>query len=251
MKPSLSVIIITKNSAETIEKCLSSVTWADEIIVLDSGSTDETVSICRKYTTHVIETDWPGFGPQKNRALEKATGDWIFSIDSDEWISDASRDEITQVIQHSTKNIFIIPRRNQYCGKWIRFGDVGRDTVVRLFKRGTARFSDDIVHEKLITNQEPLGKLKSPLLHNSYLSIDALMQRMDRYTTLSAQSRFSRGKKTSLKRAIFAGFWAFLRSYFFRWGCCDGKMGFIVAISSAEASYYRHVKLLELQKQLV
>ena len=251
MKPSLTITIITKNSAETIEKCLMSVSWADEIIVLDSGSTDETVVICRKYTNHVIETDWPGFGPQKNRALEKATSDWVFSIDSDEWITDTLRDEITQTIAQTNKNIFIIPRRNQYCGKWIRFGDVGKDTVIRLFKRGTARFSDDIVHEKLITDHQPIGKLKSPLLHNSYLSIDALMQRMNRYTTLSAESRFLRGKKTSLTRAIFAGFWIFLRSYFFRLGFCDGKMGFIVAISSAEASYYRHVKLLELQKQLM
>lgn len=251
MKPSLSITIITKNSAETIEKCLMSVNWADEIIVLDSGSTDETVAICRKYTNHVIETDWPGFGPQKNRALEKATGDWVFSIDSDEWVSDALRDEIIKTIQKTTKHVFVMRRLNQYCGKWIRFGDVGKDTVIRLFKRGFARFTDDIVHEKLITKHQPIGKLKSPLLHNSYLSIGALMQRMDRYTTLSAESRFSRGKKTSLTRAILAGFWIFLRSYVFRWGFCDGKMGFIVAISSAEASYYRHVKLLELRKQLM
>lgn len=251
MKHSLSIIIITKNSAETIEKCLTSVQWANEIIILDSGSTDETVSICRKYTNHVIETDWPGFGPQKNRALEKATGDWVFSIDSDEWVTDELRNEITQTLQHATKNIFILPRRNQYCGKWICHGDVGKDSVIRLFKRGTARFSDDIVHEKLLTDQQPLGKLKSPLMHNSYASVDALIQRFNHYTTLSGQTRFTRGKKTSLTRAIFAGFWAFLRSYFFRFGILDGKMGFIVAISSAESSYYRHVKLLELQKGLV
>ena len=250
MKPSLTITIIVKNSAETIEKCLTSVKWADEIIVLDSGSTDETVSICRKYTDHVFETDWPGFGPQKNRALEKATSDWVFSIDSDEWISEASAKEIIHTIQHTKNTVFLMPRRNQYCGKWIRFGDVGKDTVIRLFKRGTAHFSDDIVHEKLIIDQQSLGKLKLPLLHNSYLSIEILMQRMNWYTTLSAQSRFSRGKRTSLTKAIFAGFWAFLRSYFFRYGFCDGKMGFIVAVSSAESSYYRHAKLLELQKQL-
>lgn len=244
MKPSLSVIIITKNSAETIEKCLQSVQWADEIIVLDSGSTDQTVSLCQKYTDQVFQTDWPGFGPQKNRAMAKATGDWIFSIDSDEWISDASRDEIISVMQHSTKQVFCMPRRNQYCGKWIRFGDVGRDKVTRLFKRGAARFSDDIVHERILT-ENPIATLKYPLLHNSYRSYEALLQRMNTYTTLSAESRFLRGKKTSFSRAIFAGLWAFIRSYFLRAGFCDGKMGFVVAISSAESSYYRHLKLLQ------
>ncbi len=245
MKPSLSIIIITKNSSETIEKCLQSVAFADEIIVLDSGSTDQTISLCRQYTDKLFQTDWPGFGPQKNRALEKATGDWIFSIDSDEWIDHKLQEEITQVIQHSEKTVFTLPRRNQYCGEWIRFGDVGKDKVTRLFKRGSARFSDDSVHERIITDQR-IAPLKSPLFHNSYQSFEALMQRMNTYTTLSAKMRFERGKKTNLLKAIFSGWWAFMRSYFFRLGFLDGKIGFIVAVSSAESSYYRHVKLMGL-----
>lgn len=250
IKPSVSITVITKNSENTIEKCLQSLRWANEIIVLDSGSTDNTVSLCHKYTDQVFQTDWPGFGPQKNRAIEKATSDWIFSIDSDEWLSDASRDEILNIIQATEHTAFIMPRLNQYCGKWIRFGDVGKDKVMRLFKKGYAHFSNDIVHERLIVDEKKLGQLKHALLHNSYQSIDAIMERMNRYTTLSAQARFTHGKKTSLTKTLLSSIWAFLRSYVFRYGFLDGKMGLVVAISSAESSYYRHIKLLELQKKL-
>lgn len=247
MKPSLSVLIITKNSAETIETCLQSISFAQEIIVLDSGSTDNTIEICHKYTSNVFQTDWPGFGPQKNRALDKATGDWIFSIDSDEWIDDALKNEILNAMENSDAVVFSIPRLNQYCGQWIRYGDVGRDRVTRLFKRGSARFSDDIVHETIITDQ-PIKKLNALLFHNSYRSLSELISRMNRYTSLSAEIRHKKGKKTSFGKALFSSIWAFLRSYFIRAGFLDGKMGFVVAVSSAESSYYRHLKLIEMQE---
>ena len=243
MELSLSVIIITKNSANIIEKCLASIKWATEIIVLDSGSTDETISICRKYTDKVFQTDWPGYGIQKNRALKKATCDWVFSIDSDEWIDNALRDEMIQIMQHPTASVFEIKRLNQYCGHWIRHGDVGKDVVTRFFKRGAAQFSDDVVHEHVITN-EPIGK--QSLFHNSYDSIFALLDRMNKYTTLSAQQRYKRNKKTSFVKALFSSAWAFIRGYFFRGGFLDGKIGFLVSVSSAESSFFRHIKLLEL-----
>lgn len=243
MKPSLSVILITKNSAQTVEKCLQSVSFADEIIVLDSGSTDATVTLCQQYTSAVFQTDWPGFGIQKNRALEKATSEWVFSIDSDEFVSDALRDEIVRATQNPTHLVFQMPRRNQYCGQWMRFGDVGKDKVIRLFKRGFAKFNDNLVHESVITN-EKIGTLISPLMHRAYESIEELLFRMNKYSTLSAEIRFKKGKKTSLLRAILSARWTFLRSYFFRLGFLDGKMGYIVATAAAQSSYYRHVKLL-------
>ena len=243
----LSVIIITKNSADIIAQCLQSVAFADEIIVLDSGSTDHTIEVCRQYTGQVFQTDWPGFGPQKNRALEKATGDWVLSIDSDEWVGDALREEIIACIQHPITPVFALRRRNQYCGHWVRFGDVGRDRVTRLFKRETARFSEDIVHERLITH-EKISVLKNVLYHNSYRTYEALMSRMNHYTTLSAEQRFKRGKKSSFRHAIFSGLWAFLRSYVVRMGFLDGAIGYIVAMSSAQSSFYRHVKLRPLNR---
>lgn len=249
MEPSISVIIITKNSAKTIERCLESIKWANEIIVLDSGSTDNTVALCQLYTSQVVQTDWPGFGKQKNRALDMATQEWILSIDSDEWVDDALRTEIIATLKNPTATVYDIPRLNQYCGKWIRHGDVGKDSVTRLFKRGHAQFSDDIVHEKIITN-DSVKRLRSPLCHNTYESIDALLHRMNLYSTLSAKIRFERGKKTSLLNAMFSATWLFIRSYFFRAGFLDGKMGFIVCLAAAHSSYYRHIKLIELQNNL-
>ena len=149
-KSNVSVIIITKNEAEHIRRCLESVSWADEIIVLDSGSTDNTVAICQEYTDKVYVTDWPGFGPQKNRALEKAQCEWVFSIDADEWADDALRQEITAAIDASGPvDAFSIPRRTKYLGCWVYHGDVGRDKVTRLFRRGQIRFTENIVHESI------------------------------------------------------------------------------------------------------
>lgn len=249
MKPSLSIIIITLNSAETIEKCLQSVVFADEIIVLDSGSQDKTLDICRKYTPHVFQTDWPGFGPQKNRALEKATRDWVFSIDSDEWLETDLQNEIQAVIQAPKSLVYDMPRRNYYCGQWMRYGDVGRDRVIRLFKRGHAQFSATLVHEKLEA-QEKIGSLHAPLMHRAYPTITSLLERMNKYSTLSAELRFSQGKKTTLTKAIFASFFCFIKAYFFRLGFLDGKMGFIVATAFAQSSFYRHVKLLEMNGEV-
>src|SRR3990167_4975425 len=248
MKPSssaLSVIIITKNSGQTIEKCLESIKFANEVIVLDSGSVDDTITICKLFTDHVFQTDWPGFGAQKNRALSKTTGDWVLSIDSDEFLSDDLKIEIIESIQKNHFDVFSFKRRNQYCGKWIRFGDVGKDRVTRLFKRGTAHFSDDIVHEKIITSHQ-IGELKSLLFHTSYQSYEAILERMNWYTSLSAKIRFEKGKKTSFAEALYSSFWAFFKAYFLRLGFLDGKMGFIIAVTSAESSFYRHLKLISM-----
>jgi len=246
MKPSLSLIVIVKNGASTIQKCLASVMGlATEMIVLDSGSTDNTIEICKRYTDKIYETDWPGYGIQKGRALAKATGDWILSLDADEWLSDDLREEIKSTLQNPKGKLYRFPRRTMYCGYWIRFGDVGRDKKIGLFQRGAATFNDNIVHEGLCT-QETIHDLQSKLYHHSYDSYEAIMQRMNLYTTLSAQSRFKQGKKTSFSRAILASVWAFLRAYVIRFGFLDGKIGFIVAVTSAESSFYRHLKLLAL-----
>lgn len=243
----LSIILIVKNEAHRIQRCLDSVAWADEIIILDSGSTDDTVKICKTYTQKVYETDWPGFGIQKNRALEKATGDWILSIDADEWLSDDLKEEIKQTINHTSETIFSIPRRTQYFGEWIRHGDIGKDRVIRLFKRGATKFTDDIVHESVKTTEHHVGQLKHFLLHDSYDTIEALIDKMNQYTTLSAKMRHDKGQTASLKKAILHALWAFLKSYVFRAGFLDGRIGFIAAVSSAESSYYRYVKLLYLK----
>ena len=247
--PDLSVIIITKNEAPRIQRCLESVRWADEIIVLDSGSTDNTVAICQEFTDKVYATDWPGFGPQKNRALEKAQGRWVFSIDADEWADEALRQEImTTIAQDAAVDAFAIPRRTKYLGHWVYHGDVGRDKVVRLFRRGQARFSENVVHETLIVNNNRVGQLKNHLYHDSYRTLEELQERMNTYTTLSAQMRYQNGKRSSLTKAVTHAVWAFIKAYFVRGGFLDGRIGFVVAVSSAQSSYYRYLKLLWLQQ---
>lgn len=249
----LSVIIITKNAGSHIQRCLKSVAWVDEIIVLDSGSTDDTIAICQQYTDQVYSTDWPGFGAQKNRALSKATGQWVLSIDADEWVSEELAQEIKSIITHMPSdkkqtNAYCIPRRTQYLGHWVYYGDVGKDKVVRLFRRGYAHFTHDIVHESLIVTDKRTEQLKYYLYHESYRTLEELQDRMNRYTTLTATIRHQQGKRASITTAVTHAVWAFIKAYVLRGGFLDGRIGFIIAISSAESSYYRYLKLLWLQQ---
>lgn len=244
----LSVILITKNEVGQIRECLESVRWADEIIVLDSGSSDGTVAICREFTDQVFETDWPGFGPQKNRALDKASGDWILSIDADERISPELRAEIEQVIQSGAVPAYEIPRASHYCGKRIHHSGWWPDYIVRLFRRGSGRFSDSLVHE-VVQVQGTVGRLKHPIIHYSFGNFEEVLEKVNRYSTYNAEMLLQKGKSTSVLQAVARGFWAFLKTYVFRAGFLDGRHGFLLAISNAEGTYYKYVKLIHLREQ--
>ena len=245
----ISVIVITKNEAASIARCLDSVNWADEIVVLDSGSTDDTVDICRKHAAHVHQTDWPGFGPQKNRALDRASGDWVLSLDADEWVMPALRDEIANVIaQRQDAVAFRLPRLSSFCGRFMRHSGWWPDHVVRLFRRGAARFSDDAVHERVIVDGKT-GTLQEPLMHETFVDLDELLEKMNNYSTLSAQDMQRAGKHAGLATAVARAAWAFVRTYFLRGGFLDGREGFMLAVATAEGTYYRYVKLLLLQKK--
>ena len=151
MNPTLSIIVITKNEERDLPRCLRSVWFADEIIVVDSGSSDRTVDIASEYTDKVFSyTDWQGFGTQKNRALSHATGDWVLSLDADEWLTAELCQEIRSVISHPDQSIYEFPRLSSFCGSVIRHGGWYPDYVARLFKRGSTSFSDDLVHERLL-----------------------------------------------------------------------------------------------------
>ncbi len=243
----LSITIITKNEASRIEACLRSVAWADEIIVLDSGSTDDTVAICKQYTDKIFITDWPGFGAQKNRALEKAAGDWIFSIDADEQISEGLRDEIKVLIKSdAVYSAYAIPRLSSYLGKTLHHGDWKNDFCVRLFKRGEAQFTADSVHEKLQVSNKKIGKLKNPLYHATFTSLEQVLEKVNSYSTLSASAKYHKGQRATLFKAIGHGLWAFFRGYILKRGFLDGAEGFMLAVSNAEGTYYRYVKMMYL-----
>ncbi|OIR02825.1 PGL/p-HBAD biosynthesis glycosyltransferase [mine drainage metagenome] len=239
----LSVIIITKNEAHAIADCLRSVAWADEIIIVDSGSTDNTINICEQFGAKVTVTEnWPGFGQQKNRALALATHPWILSIDADECVPEALQEEIKQAIASNADASYRMPRSSSYCGQFIRHSGWSPDYVTRLFKRGYGRFSNDLVHERLLTDH-PTKTFKSPLLHISYVNLEEVLDKVNRYSTDGAMMLHQRGKSASLGKAINHGIWAFFRTYFIRRGFLDGKMGFILAVSNAETTYYRYLKL--------
>ena len=243
----LSVVIITKNEAENIGRCLDSVSWVDEIIVLDSGSEDDTVSICRQYTDKVYETDWPGFGIQKQRALNKATGDWILSIDADEVVTTELRAEIEQALQQNKFQAFEIPRLSRYCGREMRHGGWWPDYVLRLFVRHVARFSVDIVHERVIVDA-PVGRLVSPFLHDTAVDLEEILVKVNSYSTLGSKMLYDQGARSSIIKALLKGVWTFNRTYWLKVGFLDGAQWLMLAVSNAESTYYKYLKLYCLQK---
>lgn len=238
----LSVVIITKNEAAVIERCLRSVSFADEIIVVDSGSHDETVKICEKYTDNVFHQDWLGYGPQKNAALDKATGDWVLSLDADEEVSPALHKKIVTVIKTGAKFAgFTIKRPVVFYGKMIKHA-CGAEQTVRLFKRGQANFTNDIVHETVKVDGE-IGSIEEPIYHYSFRSVGDILNKMNKYTDLVAEQRHQRGKKGSIFKAITHAWWMFIKVYLIKAGFLDGKAGFVLAVSFAQGAYYRYVKL--------
>lgn len=240
----VSAIIITKNAGTMIRRCVESVAWADEIIVVDSGSTDDTAEICRAMGVNFsVTADFPGFGPQKNRALDLATGDWVVSLDADEWITPELRDEMRAAMANPTAAAYAVPRRSSFCGRYMKHSGWWPDHVIRLIRRDAARFSDDRAHERLLVDGVT-RKLKQPLMHEAISTMDQMLGKMNLYSTASARMLHERGRKASLATAILHGTWAFFRTYVFRLGFLDGREGFILAVANAEGSYYRYVKLM-------
>jgi glycosyltransferase involved in cell wall biosynthesis len=250
--PTLSVILITRNEEANLADCLASLEGiAQQIVVVDTNSTDLTLQIAKNHGAVIAQpADWPGFGPQKNRALELATGEWVLSLDADERLSPALRSEILTAINHPAQvDCFAIPRLSWYCGRFIRHSGWSPDYVDRLFKRGTARFSDDLVHERLVPNGR-VAKLENPMLHFSFMNFSQVLQKIDRYSTASAEQAFSKGKKSSPLKAVLHGIWAFIRTYFIRLGFLDGPQGFALAISNGQGTYYRYMKLWQLHQEV-
>ncbi len=242
--PSLSVAIITRDEAHNIEACLRSVAFANEIVVVDQASSDGTDERARAAGARVIRVDdWLGFGPQKNRAIEACRGDWILSLDADERVGPELGAEIAQVICDSAFDVYEMPRRSTYCGRFIEHAGWNPDYCRRLFRRGTARFSETRVHEVLITNR-PIGRLRSPLIHYSFRSMDEVLVKINRYSSEGALILATNGETPGLGKAIFHGLAAFLRTYVLRAGFLDGRHGFMLAVSNAEGSYYKYVKAM-------
>ena len=242
---SLSVILITRNEAANIRACLESVAWADEIIVVDSGSTDETAAIARSMGARVYEHDWPGFGPQKNRALGYAGKEWVFSIDADERVTPELRAELEQVMRDDKAEGYYCPRLSQFCGKFIHHSGWYPDYVLRLFKRDAGRFSDSLVHESVKLNGAS-AKLKSPLLHYSYLTMNDVERKVEHYSSAAAQQMFQAGRRSNLAGAALSAGWAFVRTYFIRLGVLDGVAGWQIACMNTRTTWLKYRKLAKM-----
>jgi glycosyltransferase involved in cell wall biosynthesis len=243
--PRLSLIIITKNEEAAIERCIrSAIPLAGEIIVVDSGSTDRTVEIARGMGAKVIEPEgWPGYGPQKQRALEAATGEWVLSLDADEWIEADLLHEIENVLNGATAaDAFRMPRRNRFCGDIVRHGGWWPDYVLRLFKRGRARFSDDPVHERVIA-EGTIGTLKFPIEHNTIVSLEDAEGKTERYASIAARALLQNGRRSSPLAASLRGGAAFLRSFVFQLGFLDGATGYRVARYQASYTFKKWAKV--------
>jgi glycosyltransferase involved in cell wall biosynthesis len=242
--PKITAIIITKNEEEAIESCLKSISWVNEIIVIDSGSKDQTVKICKAYKAKVVTKEFVGFGKQKNIALSFARHNWIISIDADEIVTAKLKEKIiSSISMPNNLDGFFVKRVSYFCGKKIRFSGWGKEYVLRVFRKDKGHFSNDLVHEKIILNGNH-GIIHEPLEHRTIRNIEDLLDKLNRYTTLSSLMQIANKKPASLSKAIFHSCWAFLKSYFFQLGFLDGQHGFVIAIYKAENSFYRYVKTI-------
>jgi glycosyltransferase involved in cell wall biosynthesis len=236
--PRLSAIIITHNEQAEIRRCLASVGFCDEIVVVDHGSTDDTVALARSLGAVVIETsDWPGFGPQKNRALDAASGDWVLTIDADEWIEPPLANEIRAVIADlNAADGYEMPRRSRFCGHIVRHSGWSPDFVLRLFRRTHGRFNDDLVHEKVILRGRP-GRLKHPIQHNSIADAADALDKVERYATAMADMLIAKGKRASKLTAVARASWALFNTLILRGGFLDGRTGLGVAMYNFRYTY--------------
>lgn len=239
----LSVIIITRNEAANIGACLASVSWADEVVVVDTASTDDTVAIAESMGARVYRyADWPGFGPQKNRALGHAGGDWVFSLDADERVTPELRAELEQAMRVADADGYYCPRLSQFCGQFVRHSGWYPDYVLRLFKRGAGRFSDSLVHESVLMDGRT-ARLKSPLLHYSYRTREDVSRKVEHYSSAAARQMFEAGKRSNLAGALLSGGWAFVRTYLLRMGVLDGRAGWHIARMNARTTWLKYRKL--------
>jgi glycosyltransferase involved in cell wall biosynthesis len=244
----LSVVVICKNEEDHLRDCLESVTWADEIVVVDSGSTDRTPAIARDYTDKVIHHDWQGYGAQKDFAMTQAGGDWILNVDADERVSLELADEIKALLRREQPrcNGYSVPRRTFYLGRWITHGGWYPDRKVRLVRRGFGSWGTRPVHEDLSVDG-PVGKLRGDLLHFTYRDITDHVRVINEFTTLGAQKLYSEGRRRLLLHVLLNPPWKFVRMYVFQAGFLDGVPGLLVAILGSYYVFLKYAKLWQMK----
>jgi glycosyltransferase involved in cell wall biosynthesis len=250
MRKTLSVAIITRNEEADLERSLSSVAWADEIVVLDCGSSDRIEEIARKFRARFFVEEWKGLAAQKNSALEKCACDWVLSLDADEALSDELAKEIWELLEGDPPfDGYALPRRNLFLGRWMRFGGFYPDPKLRLFRRGAAEFEARPVHET-VHFPGKAGRLKGDMVHNAYRTLTAYIAHIDRYSTLGAErvvttGKWGRGLPAFAANVALNPAATFVYNYFFRLGFLDGHEGLLLHLYHSVYISWKYAKAWE------
>jgi glycosyltransferase involved in cell wall biosynthesis len=237
----VSVVIVTKDEEHNIEDALKSVSDAEEIIVIDSFSTDRTVEICRKYTDKVYQQEWQGFARQKQAAVDHAKGEWVMILDSDERVTPELKAEIMESIADTKLNGFYVPRENYFIGKWIRHSGWWPDHTLRLFRKDRGRLEAREVHEKVIIEGQA-GYLKNPLKHYTYRSVSDFLERSKRYSDLAAREIRKKSGRAGPFSLTVRPLATFIKMYILRLGVLDGTRGIMLALLYSHYTFLKYVK---------
>lgn len=242
----VSAVIITLNAASQLEACLRSLAFCDEIVVVDSGSADGTVELAKRCGARVIQSEWRGFGRQKQFAVEQARCDWVLCVDADERISESLRTSIESVLWAPSNHAFRFARCNRFMGRYLRHGEGYPDWSLRLFDRRHARWSDDVVHEKVVV-KEAVATLGGDLIHESAETLDSYMAKQNRYTTLAAQDAVAKGQRATAAHVLLSPVIRFIRFYFLRLGMLDGLPGLVHILIGCGNSFAKYAKIIDFQ----
>lgn len=246
-KTPLSVVIITLNAASQIEACLESAAFADDILLVDCGSHDDTREIALKYGARVVHQDWLGYGRQKQFAVEQAIHDWVLCLDADERVSERLRASIETALQAPGFQAYCMPRCNRFMGRWLRHGEGYPDLSLRLFDRRFAGWSEDPIHEKVVATT-PVGKLEGDLRHESAESLAAYLDKQNRYTSLQAEAMHRKGRRDAAAALVLSPPLRFVKFYVFRLGFLDGVPGLVHILIGCFNSFCKYAKLIALQQ---
>ncbi len=243
----LSAVIITRNAAAVLEQCLDSIAFADEIVLVDSSSSDGTVEAATRKGARVVPKEWLGFGRQKQFAVEQASHDWVLCLDADERVSRELAQSIERALAAPVSPVYRMARRNRFLGRWLSHGEGYPDWSPRLFNRLNARWSDDLVHEKVLFSVTP-GTLQGDLMHESYEDLSSYLERQNRYTTLAARQAFEEGRSAGLVHLCLSPVVRFIKFYVLRLGFLDGLPGLLHISIGCMNSYVKYMKLIELRQ---
>jgi glycosyltransferase involved in cell wall biosynthesis len=243
----LSVVLITRNAAAQLPDCLASVAFADEVLVVDSDSSDGTAELAARYGARVVAKEWLGFGRQKQFAVEQAAHDWVLCLDADERVSPELAASLVRALHAPQAPVYRMARRNRFLGRWLRHGEGYPDWSPRLFDRRQARWSDDAVHEKVLYAATP-GTLDGDLLHESAEDLGRYLDKQNRYTTLAAGELHRRGRRAGLAELALSPLVRFVKFYFLRLGFLDGLPGLVHISIGCMNSFLKYAKLIELNR---